>query len=618
VRNDATPASLAGLAWPELLVEVRGSTDLALWRAAAARLRRERDAAGQCARRQATLAVLASHTTSFYAELLPLAALSVGIDLAVHEMPFGQLEQQLIGPSAELRALAPDYVLLAGTAEDVVPSGSAGDAHAAVHEAVGRWSELAGRASAGLGARVIQQTFVPGDDEPLGNQAWLDDTSQESVVSRVNAGLAARANGDVLFVDCGRLAAKYGRGRWRDPRYWHAVRQPVALDAVPMLARATAGVLAADLGLARRCLITDLDNTLWDGEIGEAGPEGVGVDGPRGEAFVRFQEYLLGLRRLGMVLAVASKNDPRLIAEVFDKVPGMRLRYSDFSCVQAGWSPKSVQVRRISEQLRLGLDSMVLVDDNPAECAEVLAALPSVDVVTLPPGPAGYVGALADRPTLALSRATTDDAGRARSYAALAAAERERGSSSLADFLAGLRMRAEVRRLEPNALDRAAQLVTKTNQFNLTGRRYSRRELELLMRDPAWIIRTLSLSDRLADHGMTGLIMLRVDGATAEVDTLLLSCRVIGRTAERRLLAAGAGDAWRAGCRLLRGVYRPSARNKLVAGLYPEAGFDAAGGGEDAEAEAFEFRLKSARAAALLDTPYIEDAGTGAPGTEEL
>ncbi|WP_280270877.1 HAD-IIIC family phosphatase [Nocardia wallacei] len=354
--------------------------------------------------------------------------------------------------------------------------------------------------------------------------------------------------------------------------------------------------------VTRRCLVVDLDNTLWGGVLGEAGFDGVSVGAGRdGEDFARFQDYLLGLRRRGIILAVASKNDADLVADAFERVPGMRLRRNDFAAVVADWRPKSEQLRDIAAQLRLHPRSLAFVDDNPAECAEVSRALPEVDVIALPSQPALYIRALADRPTLTPPMPTAADDTRAQSYAGLHRAEQARQSAdTLESFLDSLNMSATVRRATPDDLPRVAQLTQKTNQFNLTTRRRSLAELTELADDAEWWCGTLELRDRFADHGLVGVVVASLSGPVADIDTLLLSCRVIGRTAERLLLAAAADAARAAGCHTLRGRYVPTDRNALVRDMYRDVGFTPCPA--DGETGIYDYDLT---AGPSLGTPHI-------------
>ena len=377
--------------WADVLGGLRRSAEYGLWHSAARRAT-EDPSVLLAGKRNATVTILATHTVDFIAELLPIAGSTVGVNLVVNRVGYGQLDAALLDPVSSTRTSPPDYVLLCGTAEDLELN-SPDDA---VESAVRRWTGM-WRHVRSIGARAIQCLFAVPPHDVEGNQSnWLP-SSASSLIGRINRELVQRGD-DVLFVDCDRLAADFGRLRWRDHRYWDTVRQPIALEALPMLARTVAGVIANDMGLSRRCLVLDLDNTLWQGVIGEDGVHGVVVT----DAFARFQQYVRGLRRRGMVLAVASNNDAALVARGLAEVYGMRLRPDDFATIVADWRPKSEQLLDIADRLNIGLDSVAFVDDNPAQCAQVAARLPDVDVIVLPRQAARYVAALSGRPTLEL------------------------------------------------------------------------------------------------------------------------------------------------------------------------------------------------------------------------
>src|SRR5450755_867297 len=525
------------------------------------------------ATRQARLAVLCSYESAELSEHLRLACLALGIDAELYVAPYGQLEQELLGSDTALARFEPTHVLVAPTTADLGFPELADDPEALLSAAESRWRSLWELIRRDLGARVIGHGFVVPDETALGHLSMRLTGSRVSLVRELNRRLADAAGSDVLLVDCERLAAGIGKRGWSDPRLWYAARQPFGHESLALLARETAAVLAADLGLAARCLVVDLDNTLWGGiVIGE---------GPDGEAYAAFQDYLSALRRRGIILAVASKNDLEGARLPFERNPAMRLKLDDFAAFVADWRRKPEQLTEIAQALGLGLDSLVFADDNPAECAEVAAALPQVSVVPLDVPPSELVRALAASVRFELSSLSRDDVARQRSYAARAqAAELQAGAASLEEFWRSLQMRARVRDLEPGTLDRAAQLTQKTNQFNLTLKRHSREEIERLAAGPAAICKTLELKDRFASHGLIGLgfvIPSEQDPQTALIDTLLLSCRVIGRTAEVHLLSHLGREASANGYRRLRGVYVPGPRNALVAELYPKLGFEPAG-----------------------------------------
>jgi FkbH-like protein len=566
-------------AWRLLSPELLAGEHTAAWSIARNVLRAGRQAGwAPASKRAIRLAVLCTYEAAELSEQLWIACLALGIGPELYVAPYGQLEQEVLGGGSGLSAFGPTHVLIASTSDDLSFPELAEDAEALLDAELRRWRTLWERIRGDHGAGVIQHSFVVPDETPLGHLALRLPGSRVSLVRELNRRLAHGAGNDVLMVDCERLAARIGKRRWLDPRLWYGTRQPIAHEALPVLARETAAVLAADLGLAARCLVLDLDNTLWGGVVGEDGLQGIAIgEGPDGEAYAAFQEYVSALGRRGIVLAVASKNDREDARQPFTDKPGMRLKLDDFAMFVADWRRKPEQIAEIADTLGLGLDAIVFADDNPAECAEVAAALPDVTTVCLDTPPSGRVRTLAASVRFEISALSHEDAQRQRSYAARAgAAKLMAGSASLEDFWRSLRMRARLRAVDGASLDRAAQLAQKTNQFNLTLRRHSREDIERFAGDSTAICRTLELEDRFASHGLIGLAIAlpsEQDGKTALIDTLLLSCRVIGRTAELHMLAHLSVAALERGFSRMRGVYVPGPRNALVADLYPRLGF---------------------------------------------
>jgi len=342
-----------------------------------------------------------------------------------------------------------------------------------------------------------------------------------------------------------------------------------------LLARHTAAVVGARLGLTRKCLVLDLDGTLWGGVVGEDGVDGIVLGGGEaGEAFVAFQEYVLELKQRGVILAVASKNNEADAREVFERHPEMRLGLEDLAVFAVNWEDKPANLRRIAQALDVGLDALVLADDNPAERQIVRRLVPEVDVLALPDDPSDFRRALAGYLGFESIAITGEDRRRTAQYRArAAAAELASSAADIESFYRDLRMEAVVAPFDELHLARIAQLVGKTNQFNLTTRRHDAPTLRRFTDDPAYITRYLRLSDRFADHGLVALAIARIDGDTAEIYTLLMSCRVIGRTVEDHLLMHICRAAQDAGATRLRGTYLPSAKNQLVADLYQRLGF---------------------------------------------
>jgi FkbH-like protein len=556
------------------------------------------------ASRDIRLAVLCSYEAAELCAHLRIACAALRIRAELYEAPYGQLEQELLG-DGELSEFAPTHLLIAPTTADLGFPELADETDALLDGAESRWRSLWEIASRDLGSRVIQHAFVVPDETALGHLSLRLPSSRISLVRELNRRLGQAAGSDVLLIDTERLAAAIGKQRWLDPRLWFVARRPFSHEALPVLALETAAVLASDLGLAGRCLVVDLDNTLWGGVVGDDGPDGIVIgEGPDGEAFATFQQYLLDLSRRGVILAVASKNDMEAAREPFERNPAMRLRLDDLAVFVADWRPKSAQVADVAATLGLGFDALVYADDNPAECAEVKRAFPEVTTICLDGPPSRRVQKLAANVRFELASLSGEDVHRQRSYLARAQAVQLRaGATSLEDFWRSLQMRAHVQPLGPASIERAAQLTQKTNQFNLTLHRRTREEIERLAADDSAICLTLDLEDRFARHGLIGLgfvVRSEDDPTTGSIDVLLLSCRVIGRTAEVHLLSHLAREAHAKGFTRLRGIYVPGPRNSLVADLYPKLGFTSTRNGS----QCWEYDLASG---GPIESFYIAD-----------
>ncbi|MDX2149522.1 MAG: HAD-IIIC family phosphatase [Bryobacteraceae bacterium] len=527
------------------------------------------------------LAVLGSYTTTQMTPLLRLAALARGIWLDVYESPYGQFQQELLDENSGTAQFRPDVILLAVHERDVqLPPYSATPDDDLTSE-VSRWTSLWSAATQRLRATVIQPTFVTATADPAGHLGSRPGF-RTNMLRRLNLELARHAGPEVLLLDAERLAGQVGHARWFNSRYWHLSRQGISLDCLPLFVRHAAALVAAAAGLTKKCLVVDLDNTLWGGVIGDDGLDGLRLGPtPEGEPYVELQDFLLGLKQRGVLLAVCSKNDPATAQEVFRRHPGMRMQLSDFAVFHATWAPKPEAIREIAERLSLGLDSLVFLDDNPAERQAVSMALPQVDVIPLPEDPAAYRTALANYLGFESAAFTQDDARRTEQYQARESANALAGRGNLDEFYRSLKMRAEVSPITAATLPRAAQLINKTNQFNLTTRRRTLPELTQLMGHGNYIHLTLTLSDAFSNHGLVGVIIGRMRGTSCHIDTWLLSCRVIGRTVDATLLSELSNLAAKQGCRTLTGCYIPTQRNALVKDLYANHGFVLTAAGAD-------------------------------------
>jgi FkbH-like protein len=568
----------AAAAW--LMPVVDAAPSFKTWAAAARLLGRCPPETWPSVRRRLSVGLVGTWTTSAFAPLLRLAAARLGLALEIREPDFGQYFNATLDPGSALfdgpldaLILAPDHHSLAVKPFTETPLA---DAEAEILRWSGVWAAVR-RASAPI---IVQHGFATPGADPLGHLATGLDGTRRSVLQHVNRELAhLAAAGDVGFLNVADLANRLGTRNWFDDRGWYMAKLPYAADALPLLARHTAAVLAARLGLSRRCAVLDLDNTLWGGVIGDDGLEGITLgNGPAGEAFVDFQVALKELASRGILLAVCSKNDPEVALAPFRSHPEMVLKEDDIAAFATSWGPKSEGVARIAETLDLGLESLTFLDDNPYERAEVRRALPAVDVPLLPEEPTGFRRALEEYPYFEPATFTSADRERGKQYRARARAlELKNAVSSLAEYQAGLGMRAEFGRVDRINMARVVQLINKTNQFNLTTRRRNQAELEAFLAQPGAEGLWVRLSDRFADHGLIAVALGRAEGDRFEIDTLLMSCRVLGRGVETLILAELARLAAAAGCAELVGTHLPTERNGMVADLYPRHGFAPAG-----------------------------------------
>jgi FkbH-like protein len=440
---------------------------------------RSDDGATPWARRSVRLALLASHTSGQLASALRVAALAHGIALEVHEAPYHAYEQEIADPVSGTYTFRPDVVLLAVDQREVRLPEVAGDPDEAVRREADRWRSHWELLRSRLPALVLQTSFVPPAHDALGDVALRTPGSRRRMLRRLNDELAVGGPVGTYLVDAEAVAAEVGADTWSEPRYWFAAKQAVGPGAVPVLAQRVLDVLVGALGLGRKVLALDLDNTLWGGVVGEDGLGGIVLgNGPAGEAFAAFQAYLVSLRQRGLLLAVCSKNNPADARLPFERHPEMRMHLDDVVAFEASWDTKPEALRRIAKQLDVGLDSLVLVDDNPAEREIVRQLLPQVGVVELPQQPSGYVRAVASFPGLQSAGLTADDARRTEQYhARQQAADLEGRAATREDFLASLDMTARIEPLDEVNLRRVVQLIGKTNQLNLTGRRHGAAEV---------------------------------------------------------------------------------------------------------------------------------------------
>jgi FkbH-like protein len=483
-----------------------------------------------------------------------------------------------------LRAFRPDVVLLSVTAREAIASVALGATHAeadqAIASSVAELRELWGQARSAFSPVIIQQTFLDVSQPVFGDFDRLVPGSPARLVARLNDQMIDAASQDgVLLLDVARASARDGIDAWFDVARWLQGKIEIAPQSAQRYGDMLARIIAAQRGQSKKCLVLDLDNTLWGGVIGDDGIDGIvlGDGSAVGEAHLALQRYAKILNERGVILAVCSKNDPAIAEAAFEGHPEMLLRRSDIAVFVANWNDKAANLKTIAEQLNIGLDSLVFVDDNPAERARVRESLPMVAVPELPNDAALYVRCLADGGYFEAVSFTADDRQRAEQYARNAERDSLRGAvQSIDEYLRALEMTVTFGEIRSVDLGRAAQLINKTNQFNPTTRRCTLGELTEIAGLPDSIALQFRLADRFGDNGLISVMVLRPDQDAPDVldiDTWVMSCRVFGRQLEFEAMNIAVEAARDRGIRTLHAHYVPSEKNGVVAGLYEGLGF---------------------------------------------
>jgi len=425
-------------------------------------------------------------------------------------------------------------------------------------------------------AEVVLGNFIPPFQHDPGPMRSRTMGSDWNFRKWVNLELGMSAPAYVHICDLEFLASRYGGVNSRDERAWFESKQPGSSGFLVQVSRELAHIIASLRRPPKKVLVLDLDNTLWGGVVADDGMQGIeiGDTSPRGEAFKAFQKYIASLKDRGVLLAVCSKNDHARAMEPFEQHPEMALRPGDFVSFKANWEPKSENIRAMAAELNLGLDSFVFVDDNPAEIDIVRRFAPEVTTILLGPDPSAYATTLKDSRLFEPQTLTAEDAQRTDQYRS--DAQRQALLASVTDmdaYLQSLEMEGAITEFTALDVPRLSQLINKSNQFNLTTRRRTEAEVEVLLNDPAHACFSMRLKDRFGDHGLIAIVVCRLEGDTLEIDTWLMSCRVLKRQVEEEVVNEYMRLAALRGCAKVRGVFLPTAKNSMVRDLYARMGF---------------------------------------------
>ena len=531
------------------------------------------------------VALLSSHTVSHLTGGIAVAALRRGFNANLFVGQYGLYRNELLEPDPALKTFSPNVIVIAVDVHDInlelALDSPQQDVRLAIDAKISELVQLWRQARVNFNATVVQQTLLNTHYNTFGSYEGLVPAAPYSAIELFNERLReAAAQERILLLDLAMHAAHRGHENIVDRVRWHQAKQLISPVLSPWYGDLLARVIAAVYGLAKKAVVLDLDNTLWGGIIGDDGLEGIvlGQGNAAGEAYVDFQKYLLRLGQRGIILAVCSKNDAVIAESVFKNHPDMVLKREHVASFVANWDDKASNIRRIAADLNIGLDSLVFVDDNPAEREIIRRELPMVSVPEIPCDVAHYASYLSNAGYFETASFSREDIERVDIYRANSL--RQQGLSQATDlngFLESLKMRLEVGPVSKMNIGRVTQLINKTNQFNLRAVKYTEPEVNRRMRDERALALQFRLKDKFGDNGIIAVIFARADerwpGDTLFIDTWLMSCRVLGRGVEAASLEALGQYAEDLGVSRLIGEYRATGRNKMVADHYEKLGF---------------------------------------------
>ncbi|MDB6130831.1 MAG: uncharacterized protein JWM04_1938 [Verrucomicrobiales bacterium] len=533
------------------------------------------------------VALLGSSTTHQIEHVLDLFLFSYGIELECKESEYGTFRQELLNPHSEIYQFAPRFIILATADKDISHfpplTASRPEMELSLAAEMQSWRSLWESAHKYSNAQVLQDNFLEPTARIFANHEPRLPGSRGSFIQELNRSFSLDAPPFVLVHDVNYLAGIFGRTKWSDPRFVHHAKMPCSPDALVEYAHSLSSILASQCGVLRKCLVLDLDNTLWGGVIGDDGLGGIrlGQGSAEGEAFQSFQSYAASLATRGVLLAVCSKNTDSIAREVFEKHPEMKLKLSDIACFTANWDNKAENLRAIAKSLNIGLNSLVFVDDNPAERAIVRENVPEVMVPEVGDDVASYAEIIDRWKYFQSTGVQAEDLQRTAYYKADELRKQvESTAVNMDDFLASLKMEALVAPIHELNLERSAQLLMRSNQFNLTTKRRTSSELSALAKDSAWFTLTISLRDKFGDNGLISVILACEENLELNIDTWLMSCRVLKRGVELFVLSELIIEAKRRNLHHIAGKYIRTEKNALVVDHYRQLGFEKTGEAE--------------------------------------
>ncbi len=545
--------------------------------------------------REYRLAVLGDCATQHLATAIQGYGVEENMAFKIYDADYNQIDAQLLDPSSEFCQFGAQFALIYMCSEKLYHTFAETEDKTGfadkIYQKIRSYWDLVNRQQ--LSCSIIQFLFVEFDDRIYGNYAAKTKASFLYQVKRLNCLLmdGAQEIKNVFFMDLNGIQLQCGREIAYDDKLYYIAKMPLSTAVLPEVAKQVTDIVKAVSGAIRKCVITDLDNTLWGGVIGDDGLEGIQIgELGLGHAFEEFQIWLKELKNRGIVLAVCSKNDENTAKEPFLKHPEMVLRLDDFSMFVANWEDKASNIRFIQETLNIGMDSIVFLDDNPFEREQVRRAIPDITVPELPEDPAQYLSHLRALNLFETASSSESDKDRTQQYQAEAKRTISRQQyQNYDEYLQSLNMVAEVKPFDRFQFPRIAQLTQRSNQFNLRTVRCTEAEIERMAEDDRFITFYFTLRDDFGDHGLISVVILeKTDSDTLFMYNWLMSCRVLKRGMEEFIINKVIDTARKEGYKRVVGEYIQTPKNAMVKDIYEKLGFRNLGEGRfEADVEQF-------------------------------
>jgi len=527
------------------------------------------------------VALLGDTATQFLKQALRGTGFEYGLDLQIWEADFNQIERQIFDPASELFEYAPEIIIifqsshkLLGKYNKLKPL----QQNSLAENQLDLINNLYSGIKENLNAKIIYYNYAEINDAVFGNYANKVEQSFLFQLRKLNYELMVFAGKNTNFFigDLSSIQNQVGKPAMFQTSIYINTEMVLSIDVLPLVAARTVDLIGALYGKFKKCLILDLDNTMWGGIIGDDGLESIQLGNLGiGKAFTEFQYWIKKLKNRGIIIAVCSKNNENIAKEPFEKHPDMVLKLDDIAVFKANWDNKAENINQIQTILNIGFDSMIFLDDNPFERNIVRENIPAISVPELPEDPADYLEYLYSLNLFETASFSVEDSERTKQYQV--DAQRVILKSSFineGDFLRSLNMVSVVEPFNTFNTPRVAQLSQRSNQFNLRTVRYTEADIELLINKEDVFTYTFTLEDQFGDNGLICIIILKKENSeTLFIDTWLMSCRVLKRGMEEFTLNTISNFAKQAGYAWLKGEYIPTSKNEMVKNHYLDLGF---------------------------------------------